>query len=168
MEFTHVSLQEARMKKLIGVLIVAGSFAWMIACGGETTPVKKNDPIKPAIIEEGWVDDDTFRVKSVAETDLSTDSRDERKKASEALAVKKAQEAVVKNFVAIRVKKSANTNAGAYAVIAISVQKEFRDIIEGGKVIRADFSGEDRICTVIYQIEKNGLKKMVEKDPTKK
>ncbi|HEY1406423.1 MAG TPA: hypothetical protein VF857_07435, partial [Spirochaetota bacterium] len=109
-----------------------------------------------------------FRVKTVAETDLTTDDHDARQKAAEGLAVKKARESIVKNFVAIRVKQSANTSAGAYAVIAISVEKEFRDIIEGGKVIRRDFRGDDRICTVVYQIEKSGLKKMVEKDPQKK
>lgn len=163
-----VFAREVEMKNRIGLLLVAGCISWLISCGGETTPVKKDEPMKPSVIEEGWVDDNTFRVKSVAETDVTTGSSEERQKASEALAVKKAREAVVKNFVAIRVKKSANTNAGAYAVIAISVEKEFRDIIEGGKVIKKEFTGSDRICTVVYQIEKDGLKKMVEKDPQKK
>jgi len=160
--------REAEMKKRTGLLMVAGCVAWLISCGGETAPVVKDEPMKPTVIEEGWVDDNTFRVKSTAETDIASDNREERQKASEALAIKKAREGVVKNFVAIRVKKSANTNAGAYAVIAISVEKEFRDIIEGGKVIKKEFSGSDRICTVVYQIEKDGLKKMVEKDPQKK
>ena len=39
---------------------------------------------------------------------------------------------------------------------------EFRDIIEGGKVVTKSFDNGDRKCSIIYSVEKTGLKKMVE------
>jgi hypothetical protein len=158
------------MKKIVLWMIITGGCAvLLLSCGdGGTGQVKKNDPKTPSVIEEGWVNDNQFRVKTMAETDLSTDDKESLRKASEAMALKKAREAVVKNFVAIRMKKMENTSAGAYAVIAIAVEKEFRDIIESGKVIRKEFQNGDKTCTVVFQVEKSGLKKLVEEGGTKK
>jgi hypothetical protein len=168
--FRPFRVLEANMKRnVLWMMIAAWCAVLLMSCGeGGTGQVKKTDPKASTIIEEGWINDNQFRVKTMAETDLATDDKESLRKASEALALKKAREAVVKNFVAIRMKKSANTAAGAYAVIAIAVEKEFRDIIESGKVIRKEFQNGDKICTVVFQVEKSGLKKLVEEGGDKK
>jgi ornithine cyclodeaminase/alanine dehydrogenase-like protein (mu-crystallin family) len=142
------------------------------SCGEQTTggtsTVVKTTPSAQTIIEEGWVNDNQYRVKAMADTDIQTTDREMLKKVSEADALKKAREAVVKQFVSMRLKQSSPSSASAYAVMAISMEKEFRDIIEGGKIIRREFQNDDRTCTIIYQVEKNGLKKMVLEEGKKK
>ena len=145
------------MKRIVlTALALAVSFS-LVSCAGEQ---KKTEPSKPDLLEEGLVSDDEFRVKTFGETELASKDQDALRKSSEAAAVKKARETVVKNFVATRMKQS--PGAGTYAVIALSIDKDFRDIIEGGKVIRKSFDNGDRKCSIVYSVEKNGLKKMVE------
>lgn len=145
------------MKKLFISALVLVCAAAFVSCASEQ---KKADTVKPDAIEEGWISDNEFRVKTSGETALTSADRDAVKKASEAAAVKKAREIVVKNFVTTRMKQS--PGAGTYAVIALSIDKDFRDIIEGGKVISKTFDNGDKKCSIFYSVEKTGLKKMVE------
>lgn len=145
------------MKKILCSLISLSAVLLFISCTGTQ---KKTDPVKPQPIEEGWISDDEFRVKVSGTTDSSASDISTLMKSSEAAAVKKARETVVKNFVSTRMKQS--PGAGTYAVVALSIDKDFRDIIEAGKVITKNHSADNKTCTVVYQVEKTGLKKMVE------
>ena len=145
------------MKKILLSALALTVSLFLVSCAGEQ---KKAEPTKPDIIEEGWVSGDAFRVKTPGETVVASADHDALKKAAEAAAVKKARETVVKNFVTTRMKQS--PGAGTYAVIALSIDKDFRDIIEGGKVVTKSFDNGDRKCSIIYSVEKSGLKKMVE------
>ena len=145
------------MKKFLLSALSLALFLTLASCASEQ---KKAESSKSDIPEEGWISDDEFRVKISGETDLASADQAAVKKASEAAAVKKAREAVVKNFVTTRMKQS--PGAGTYAVIALSIEKDFRDIIEGGKVTKKNFDNGDKKCQIIYSVEKTGLKKMVE------
>jgi hypothetical protein len=141
---------------------IAASFAILaalafVSCANEQ---KKTEPVKADKIEEGWISDNEFRVKVSGETELSSTDQESLQKASEAAAVKKARETVVKNFVTTRMKQS--QGAGTYAVIALSIDRDFREIIEGGKIIVKTFDNGDKKCSILYSIEKSGLKQMVE------
>jgi hypothetical protein len=132
-----------------------------ISCGGQTTPVK-DTPAKatPAIIEEGWVSDTEFRVKVSADAETSATDSLSLQKSSESAASKKARETVVKNFVILRMKQSPSVSS--YAVAALSIDREFRDIIEHGKVIAKEFESGNRRCLMVYQVEGKNLRKNVE------
>ena len=145
------------MKKYLLSLMTLALFLSLASCASDQ---KKAEPSKPDVPEEGWISDDEFRVKISGETELASADRTAVKKASETAAVKKAREAVVKNFVTTRMKQS--PGAGTYAVIALSIDKDFRDIIEGGKVISRNYENNDKKCQILYSVEKSGLKKMVE------
>jgi hypothetical protein len=140
------------------LMLITASF---LSCGGgETGGTKTNGVTAPQTIEEGWLSDTEFRVKVSAEADSTATDSDTLKKASENAAIKKAKEAVVKNFVIIRVKQS--PSAGSYAVAAMAIDREFRDTIEHGKIIFKQYDMNDRRCTMIYQVERKDLKKAVE------
>jgi hypothetical protein len=135
-----------------------------LSCGGETEPVKK--PVPAGMVEEGWVSDSQFRVKVSGDTDLASSDQDQLRKSSESAALKKARETVVKNFVATRMKTS--SSAGSYAVAAISIEKDFRDTIENGKVLLKNFENENKRCIVVYQVEKKDLRRLVEEGKPQK
>jgi hypothetical protein len=136
----------------------------LISCGGETDSVKKPQPA--GMVEEGWVSDSQFRVKVSVDTELVSTDQEQLKKSSESAALKKARESVVKNFVAARVKNS--SSAGSYAVAAISIEKDFRETIENGKVLMKNFENDNRRCAIIYQVEKKDLKRLVEQETPQK
>jgi hypothetical protein len=143
------------------IFMLALITASVISCGGgETGGTKTNGVGTPQTIEEGWLSDTEFRVKVSAETDSTVTDSDTLKKSSESAALKKAKEAVVKNFVIVRVKQS--PSAGSYAVAAMAIDREFRDIIEHGKIIFKQYDMNGRKCTMIYQVERKDLKKAVE------
>ncbi|MGL4369664.1 MAG: hypothetical protein ACRCUT_08330, partial [Spirochaetota bacterium] len=144
------------MRKIAASLAIIAAMAF-ISCAGEQ---KKTEPVKPDIIEEGWVSDSEFRVKVSGEADIESGTIENLQKSSEAAAVKKARETVVKNFVIVRMKQS--PGAGTYAIVALGIDKDFRDIIEGGVVVLKSFSPDNRKCSVIYKVEKDNLKKTVE------
>ena len=145
------------MKKIFLSAAALTISLFLVSCAGEQ---KKAEPAKPDIIEEGWVSGDEFRVKTPGETELASADHDALRKAAEAAAVKKARETVVKNFVSTRMKQS--PGAGTYAAIALSIDKDFRDIIEAGKIITKSFEPGDKKCTIVYSVSKSNLKKMVE------
>ena len=154
------------MRNLLIIMTVFASIVVFTGCktaqtnGGGTQP---NGNAGPAIIEEGWVSDNQFRVKAIAQSGIDSTDVAAMQKSAEAEALKKAKEGVVKQFVVIRMKtQTADLSADAYAVISITVAKEFHDIIENGIVIQKRFSPDGRSCTLIYEIEKNGLRKLVE------
>jgi len=119
------------------------------------------------MVEEGWVSDNQFRVKVSADTDITSVDQEQQKKYSENAALKKARETVVKNFVAARMKNA--SSAGSYAVAAISIEKDFRDTIENGKILLRNFENDNKRCTIVYQVEKKNLKRLVEEGaPPKK
>lgn len=135
-----------------------------VSCGGETSQVKDTPSAKAAatsaIVEEGWVSDTEFRVKVSADAETSATDSVSLQQSSESAASKKAKETVVKNFVILRMKQS--PNAGNYAVAALAIDREFRDIIEHGKVIAKQFESGDRRCVMVYQVEGKNLRKSVE------
>ena len=145
------------MKKILFSVICLITIVTFISC---TETQKKPEIVKPQVMEEGWISDNEFRVKVIGVTELSSSDADALMKASEAAAVKKAREGVVKNFVTTRMKQS--PGAGTYAIIALSIDKDFRDIIEAGKIISKTYASNNMSCTIFYQVEKTGLKKMVE------
>ena len=145
------------MKKTLGAFFAIFTALFIISCA-ETQ--KTAEPAKPDIIEEGWVSDSEFRVKVSGEADIESGTIENLQKSSEAAAVKKARETVVKNFVIVRMKQS--PGAGTYAIVALGIDKDFRDIIEGGVVVLKSFSPDNKKCSVIYKVEKDNLKKTVE------
>ena len=145
------------MKKVLFSIISLMAVISFISCADTQ---KKTEPTKPQIIEEGWISGDEFRVKVSGTTNITSSDSEALKKSSEAAAVKKAQETVVKNFVTTRMKQS--PGAGTYAVIALSIDKDFRDTIEAGKIISKSFSADNKSCTIVYQVSKSGLKNTVE------
>ena len=147
------------MKRIISGIFAISTAVFFMSCN--SGPQVRNEPVKQAaVIEEGWVSDNEFRVKVSGETDTTSSNADNIRKSSEAAAVKKARETVVKSFVTIRMKQS--PGAGTYAIVALGIDKDFRDIIEGGVIIAKTFSSDSRRCEIVYKVEKDGLKNMVE------
>ena len=148
------------MKKYFAVLCVIFLFASFVSCQKEIRDGQGTGAKGTELNEEGWISNNEFRVNASGETELTSVTPDVLQKGSEAAAVKKARENTVRTFVSTRIKTS--SGAGTYAAVALAIEKEFREVIESGKVIRKTFENSDKRCVITYSVTKDGLKKLVE------
>jgi len=106
---------------------------------------------------EGWVDDDTYRIIADGKS-ANTRDIDEKLKSSESAAVKKAQLIILKKFNILETEYSdINNNPTNIALV-----EELKAIILTGKIIEKNYSLNNEECSIVYEIRSKGLKEKVE------
>jgi|GEM_PF-2270070 len=126
----------------------------------ETVPDKrssgKNDKKEEETDKTGWINDDTYRVKSGAEAVQGYRNKTIIKERTKQEAIKKAKDIILEDFRMLRVQ-----NIRLYQRSGLSaIQGEFGKIIDNGSVLKEKYEA-DGSCEIIYQVGDSGLRKQV-------
>ncbi len=106
----------------------------------------------------GWVDGDTFRVRSEALSRRQSEERQLRRADSKRLAVQQAQDSVIEKFVRDRVKHATKVLDPRSTGVAIT--NEFGGVVKKGDIMREKYDERDA-CEIIYEVKSPDLKKRV-------
>jgi len=111
------------------------------------------------VVSEGWVSPDIFRVTATGAPKPGLTNKIQKRGTAKEAALIMGQKRVLEKFVGARVEGAAG--AADYASTGIAVSKEFGGMVKGGTIVKETYDEDDN-CEVIYQVEKKGLKKMVD------
>ncbi len=115
-------------------------------------------------ITEGWIDDNTFQVRTIGAPNPKAKGFVKRRTQSEEAALISAQKRVVELMVGAKVSGTSKSESGELE--SITLTKELEGVVKGGAVIKKSFDKEDN-CEITYRIHANGLKEMTEATVTK-
>ncbi len=153
------------MRMVVALALVASLAYGVVSCkstGPGRVEVKKEAAPDSASdirsVTLGWIDGDTFRVRSEALYQKQSGERDLRRADSKRLAVQQAQESVIEKFVRDRVKHASKVLDPRSTGVAIT--NEFGGIVRKGEVTREKYNERDA-CEIIYEVKSPDLKKRV-------
>ncbi len=147
------------LKRFFILLAIINMVAFISSCGKEVgeAGIIKGESYQ----QEGWVDDDTFRVSAIGTWPEELADAKKVIKMNRALegATLKAQTIVMEKFkgYALKAKSGAESGVGL-GEVAI---KKIEGVAKGGSVIKKTFD-EEYNCEVLYEINSKGLKKMAD------
>ena len=104
---------------------------------------------------EGWLDDDTFQVRTIGAPSVKAKGFVKRRTQSEEAALLSAQKRVIELLVGADVKGSSGSQDGESTGIVLT--KEFKGFVKGGSIIRKSFDSSDN-CEIVYRIHADDLK----------
>ena len=104
---------------------------------------------------EGWLDDNTFQVRTIGAPSLKAKGFVKRRTQSEEAALLSAQKRVIELLVGADVKGSSGSQDGESTGIVLT--KKFQGFVKGGSIIRKSFDSSDN-CEIVYRIHADGLK----------
>ena len=149
------------MKRLLTLALILAVGIAFIACGsGSMGGQVKGD----SFITEGWVTPDIFRVTSTGVPKPGLTNKIQRQGTAKEAAQIMAEKRIIEKFVGARLEGAAG--AADYASTGIAVAKEFGGVVKGGTIVKATYDKDDN-CEIVYQVERKGLKAMVEGGATK-
>lgn len=149
------------MKKFaIAVMFIAG---FALACGGGGGGSQLKDPTD-SFQSEGWLDDNTFQVRTLGAPNPDAKGFVRRRTQSEEAALLAAQKRVIELLVGAKIEGASNSDSGELGGLAIS--KEFEGVVKGGSIVRKTFDAEDN-CEITYRIHRDGLREMAESEAKK-
>ncbi len=150
------------MLKRISILLFTATIAVvLVSCGGASkSQIKNGETFKT----EGWVDNNTFRVKSVGVPAEGLTNKYQRRGTAKEAALIMAQKRIIEKFVGARLEGA--SGASNMASTGVAVSKEFGGFVKGGSIVKETYD-EDANCEIVYQVEKKGLKKQVDGGATK-
>lgn len=143
-------------KKLLVLLMITSFAAVAISCGGTSKSQIKGGE---TFVTEGWVDDNTFRVKAVGVPKKGLTNKYQRRGTAKEAALIMAQKRIIEKFVGARLEGA--SGASDYESTGVAVAKEFGGVVKGGSIVKETYD-EDQNCEVVYQVERKGLKKTVQ------
>ncbi len=153
------------MRMIVALALVASLAYVMVSCkstGPQRVDVKReaasdsSSDIKSVTL--GWIDGDTFRVRSEALYQKQSGERELRRTDSKRLAVQQAQDSVIEKFVRDRVKHATRVLDPRSTGVAIT--NEFGGVVKKGEVTREKYNERDA-CEIIYEVKSPDLKKRV-------
>ena len=147
-----------KRKFILGMLLMmlTAPSASLLSCrSGQTKSFLQKDIWETS----GWVDGDTYRMKSTGVPKPGLTHPAQKKGTAKESAILNAQYYIIEKFrPAINESCASMSN---YESSSIAVSKEITGIIKGGSVI-ADRYNEDYSCEIIYEVKSPDLKRKVE------
>ncbi|MDD5065467.1 MAG: hypothetical protein PHF84_00325 [bacterium] len=146
-------------KKILFFLFAGALLSFMVGCGSEpgTESYIKGDDYQT----EGFLDDDTFQViaEGTYPEELENAKKVIKRNRAKEGALLKAQTRAMELFkgYALKAKGGAESGVGLGEVAL----KTIDGYGKGGNIVKTTYDEEDN-CSVVYRIEKKGLKKMAE------
>ena len=110
-------------------------------------------------ITEGWIDDNTFQVRTIGAPNPESKGFVKRRTQSEEAALLSAQKRVVELMIGSKVSGSSSSKNGE--LDSIEIKKTFEGVIKGGAIIKKTFDAGDN-CEITYKIHAKGLKEKAE------
>lgn len=126
----------------------------LLSCGSKNN-IRTQDS---KFIKEGWVDDDTYRVTTLASPNSELSGTAEKKQSAKDKALKLARRKVMQKFVDIRVRRAKSPTE--IAATGVVVAKKFKSTVRNGKVVQENYD-DDYSCEITYEVKRSGLKKEV-------
>ena len=136
------------MKKIIVfslILLVSLSF---IACSSQ----------KYKKYSEGWIDDNTYRVKVIGIPRARLAEQHLRRATSKEYALIMAQKKILNSFFEARI--GTECAACHYGPIRKAISKEFSSLVRSGSIIHETYDKDDN-CEIVYELKSEGLKNQV-------
>lgn len=141
-----------RLVILTTIAVSAGLI--LLGCGGAST----QKSVQPVILDEGWIDDDTFRV-SARGTPVSLERDvEERKKSAERAAVLNARYMILEKFKKYKMKSASGIEE--FEMTGTAIAQELKARIQEGRVKSATWD-EKQNCELVYEVYAPGLKRKV-------
>jgi len=143
------------LRKVLVMLLTVTFAVALVSCKGTSkSQIKNGQTFKT----EGWIDGNTFRVKSVGVPAKGLTNKYQKRGTAKEAALIMAQKRIIEKFVGARMEGA--SGASNYASTGVAVSKEFSGFVKGGTIVNETYD-EDQNCEVVYQVEKKGLKKEV-------
>ena len=108
---------------------------------------------------EGWVDDDTFQVRTLGAPNPKSKGFVRRRTQAEEAALLNAQKRIIELIVGAEVSGRSGSDSGELEEVKLS--KKLSAVIRGGTVVNKSFDEDDN-CSITFRIRASGLKAKVE------
>jgi len=115
-------------------------------------------------VTEGWIDDNTFQVRSLGAPNQKATGFVRRRTQSKEAALLASQKRVIELLIGKKVEGASGSDSGESTGVAIS--SEFEGVVKGGSVVKESYNENDD-CEMTYRIHADGLKKRAETEAQK-
>ncbi|MCP4138302.1 MAG: hypothetical protein GY754_45490 [bacterium] len=151
---TKKSLSNWRAAAAVILLLTSVLFAGPLG----TTACRSGQVETKKMITDGWVDEDTIRVKVMAEPKRGLTNIIQRKGTAKEAALIMAQKRVLEKFTPPRLEGAAGM--AEFNSTGIAVARELGGFVKGGTIIKEKYD-KDQNCEIVYEVKMRGLKKRV-------
>ena len=147
-----------KLAKKFQITILLSLVFGLFACVSAENRSQIGDDSKD-YVTEGWIDDDTFQVRTIGAPSSRAKGLVRRRTQSEEAALLSAQKRVIELLVGAKVSGASGSDSGESTGVVLT--KELQGVIKGGAVVKKSFDKEDN-CEIVYRIQASGLKEMAE------